>query len=148
MSRSIADLEPVTRERAERFLALLDAAGIHYAVLETLRTQAVQTAYYAQGRKPLEEINRLRAEAGLPAIGAQEGRRIITRTMNSRHLLGEALDLAPLDARGRPWWAAPAELWTKIGEMGEAVGLEWGGRWDATPGKLGWDCPHFQRIHG
>lgn len=144
MSRNLDDLEPSTREKAWKLLKLLHAAGISYGILETRRTVATQTAYFAQGRKPPEEVNRLRLAAGLPRIGEKEARRIVTKTMASKHIAGLAFDLAPLDARGRPWWSAPAELWLKIGEMGESVGLEWGGRWDAKPGRLGWDCPHFQ----
>ena len=39
---------------------------------ETLRNQAVQTAYYARSRQPVKEVQRLYAAAGLYAIDAKE----------------------------------------------------------------------------
>lgn len=39
---------------------------------ETLRNEAVQTAYYARSRKPVAEVQRLYKAAGLYAIGAKE----------------------------------------------------------------------------
>lgn len=142
--RDINALAPGTRAKARALVAALDAAGIRHAIIETRRTLATQRAYYAQGRESLEDTNRLRKEAGLWLISAEENSRIVTRTLNSRHLDGEAFDLVPLDAKGRTWWGAPRELWLRIGNLGESVGLEWGGRWGQTATSLGWDCPHFQ----
>ena len=144
MSRRIEDLTPSLQIKARQLTNLLYVNGIKYAIIETRRSMATQRAYYAQGREPFEEVNAKRRAAGLFEIGEAEARRIVTRTLDSRHLYGEAFDLVPLDEVGRAWWNAPAALWTKIGELGESVGLEWGGRWGEREGRLGWDCPHFQ----
>lgn len=82
-----------------------------------------------------------------------------SKTQNSRHLTGHAVDLWPLDAQGNPLKSdaaypkgstqareASAALWSGLrtiaGTMKEiakekGVPIEWGGDW-------GWDAPHFQ----
>jgi peptidoglycan L-alanyl-D-glutamate endopeptidase CwlK len=133
----------------EEFIARLDKAGLRYSVLETLRTQAVQEAYYAQGRKPLEEVNELRKAAGLYLLGEAEGKRIVTKTMQSVHLTGCAADIAPV-VGGKIPWAVTAEnagLWKEFGRLGQEAGLEWGGSWKPFDRfGIGWDAPHYQRV--
>ena len=143
-------LAPEARSRFESFLLKLDQAGLRYSVIETLRTQAVQEAYYAQGRKPLEEINALRKKAGLYLLGEAEGKRIITKTMNSVHLAGRAADIVPVVDGKIPWNIASretADLWLAFGRLGGEAGLEWGGNWaPLAKWGIGWDAPHYQRL--
>ena len=153
MSRLIADLDPAIKSKAQAFVLELQAKGIKYTILETLRTVETQRAYYAQGRASISEINKLRSDAGLWPIGEAESKRIITYTMDSKHLKGQALDVAPLLESGRILWTADtpedAARWRQIGEIGEKHGLSWGGRWHTTKRPLnahglGWDLPHFE----
>jgi peptidoglycan L-alanyl-D-glutamate endopeptidase CwlK len=142
-------LTPEVRPFFEDFLSRLDKAGLRYKVTETLRTPAVQEAYYAQGRKPLEEINALRKKAGLYLLGEAEGKRIITKTMQSVHLTGRAADIAPVLDGKIPWniTAETAGLWLEFGRLGQEAGLEWGGAWKPLDRfGIGWDAPHYQRI--
>lgn len=83
-----------------------------------------------------------------------------SKTSNSRHLTGHAVDLWPLDpATGKPVpsdaafakgsneaRAASARLWSDLRKIAstmkdaakeQGVMVEWGGDW-------GWDAPHFQ----
>lgn len=74
-----------------------------------------------------------------------------SKTMNSRHLTGHAVDLWPLDpATGKALpsgtKAAEARLWADLTAISRVVletakergvMVEWGGAW-------GWDAPHFQ----
>lgn len=73
-----------------------------------------------------------------------------SKTMNSRHLTGHAVDLWPLDANGKALPAgtkeAEARLWSDLRIIAATVKavakergvmIEWGGDW-------GWDGPHFQ----
>jgi peptidoglycan L-alanyl-D-glutamate endopeptidase CwlK len=141
-------LKPDVRQYFEDFISKLEQRGFHYSVVETLRTQAVQTAYYAQGRKPLAEINELRKKAGLYLLGETEGKRIVTKTMNSVHLTGRAADIVPVIDGKIPWniTADNAALWRTFGALGQEAGLEWGGSW--TPLDrfgIGWDAPHYQK---
>jgi len=118
--------------------------GIVIVCVETLRTADVQLAYYMQGREPLTKVNAQRAKAGLHLISDAENKRIITNAKTSDfHGTGRAYDIAP----GRyvngvlvPWWGAPWSVWQELGEIGERLGMTWGGRWK----KLN-DCPHFQK---
>jgi peptidoglycan L-alanyl-D-glutamate endopeptidase CwlK len=142
-------LKPEVRKFFEDFLSRLDKAGLRYKVTETLRTQAVQEAYYAQGRKPLEEINALRKKAGLYLLDETEGKRIVTKTMQSVHLTGRAADIVPVVDGQIPWkiTAETAGLWLEFGRLGQEAGLEWGGTWKPLDRfGIGWDVPHYQRI--
>ncbi|MDR1175337.1 MAG: M15 family metallopeptidase [Treponema sp.] len=140
-------LKPEVRPCFDAFLDRLEMRGFQYSVVETLRTSAVQEAYYAQGRRPLAEINELRKKAGLYLLGEAEGKRIITRTMESVHLTGQAADIVPVVNGKIPWviTAENADLWLAFGKLGKESGLEWGGLWPPldTFG-VGWDAPHYQ----
>ena len=142
-------LKPEVRRYFDDFIGRLDQQGLRYSILETLRTVEVQEAYYAQGRKPLEEINELRKKAGLYLLGEEEGKKIITKTMQSVHLTGRAADIVPVVNGKIPWdiTADNAELWLTFGRLGQEAGLEWGGTW--TPLNqfgIGWDAPHYQFL--
>lgn len=122
-SRSINDLIPPVKARAEAFLERLEAAGIEIIVTSTYRDIEAQDRLYAQGRM-------------LPG-------QIVTwvKGGDSWHNWRRAFDIVPL-RNGKPVWSVRGldkELWMRVGELGESVGLEWGGRWARHP-----DYPHFQ----
>jgi len=149
ITRGLCRLKPEARPVFEKFLAALERNGLRYAVIETLRTREVQDAYFAQGREPLEEVNRLRKKAGLRPIGAAEAGRIITKVRRSVHQDGIAADIVPVSADGSVPWntntAAAAKLWRKFGKLGMEAGLEWGGAWAPLNAfGVGWDAPHYQ----
>ena len=143
-------LEPTTREKVKKMLHFLDAEKISYKVIETLRTDAVQQAYYAQGRQPLYTVNALRKEAGLWMIDEATNKNKITWTLKSKHIDGKAIDIVPVKDGKIPWNINSqdvADLYIRIGKIGESVGLEWGGRW--TPINkygIGKDAPHFESV--
>jgi len=140
-------LKPEARPFFIAFLLALDRHGLRYSILETLRTQAVQDAYYAQGRASLEEINRLREAAGLYLIEAAEAKKIITQVRYSRHQDGKAADIVPVLNGKIPWDITPenAELWLTFGRLGQEAGLHWGGTWEPLNSfGIGWDAPHYQ----
>jgi peptidoglycan L-alanyl-D-glutamate endopeptidase CwlK len=142
-------LAPEVCKYFEGFIGRLDKQGLRYSILETLRTKEVQEAYYAQGRRPLEEINELRKKAGLYLLGAEEGNRIVTKTMESVHLTGKAADIVPVIDGKIPWniTAENAELWLAFGRLGQEAGLEWGGSWAPLDRfGIGWDAPHYQHL--
>lgn len=117
-------LSPKDRERlkgvhpdlvrvVERAAAITDCP---FVVLEGKRTLARQKQLLAQGA---------------------------TTTLNSRHLTGHAVDLAPLDKKGQASWSWPlyyplAKV-IKQAAKEENVPLEWGGDWKKFP-----DGPHWQ----
>jgi peptidoglycan L-alanyl-D-glutamate endopeptidase CwlK len=142
-------LKPEVRLYFEDFIEKLEQQGLRYSIVETLRTIEVQEAYYAQGRRPLYEINELRKKAGLYLLGPEEGRKIVTKTMESVHLTGQAADIVPVVNGKIPWNISKdnAELWLAFGRLGQEAGLEWGGTWSPFDRfEIGWDAPHYQHL--
>ena len=132
----------------EYFLSSLEENGFDYLILETIRTQEVQDAYWAQGRASLKKINRLRKAAGLHLLEKEEGKRIITKSKHSIHQDGFAADIVPVLKNGKiPWtlFDENAELWLSFGRLGMEAGLEWGGTWEPlNQYGIGWDAAHYQ----
>lgn len=150
MSIGIDKLVEPARSLAEAFVRELDRRTYRFRVVETLRTREVQIAYHAQGRLPLEQVNALRASADLPPIDEARNASTITncdgiKTL-SPHQSGLALDVYPVIGGRIAWVVSPgtAPAWLSLGEVGESVGLEWGGRWAPIRYGVGWDAPHFQ----
>lgn len=128
----IVKLRGVKSPLAELVYETAERSPIPFKVTEGLRTIEKQRQYYASGA---------------------------SKTMDSRHLTGHAVDLWPLDSRGNPLKSdaafpkgskeareASAALWAGLRKISEVmkqiakergVALEWGGDW-------GWDAPHFQ----
>jgi hypothetical protein len=136
--RGIDKFTPEMTVAVIKFIQLLKEKKVNFYITETWRDQLVQDAYYAQGRKALGIVNELRVKAGLAPIGISENR-IITQTTNSKHTLGKAIDIYPLDSRGGPWWTAAKFDFMKIVECGKAAGLQWGGDWKGFV-----DLPHWE----
>ncbi len=89
--------------------------GVELVVTEGYRTQAAQDQLYDQGR-------------------TRPGR-IVTWTRTSKHTEGRAFDITVRDLSPDQ---VPRSVWYAIGEIGEALGLKWGGRWRQR------DMPHFE----
>jgi hypothetical protein len=141
-------LKPEVRPHFETFLNALEKHGHNFSVLETLRTQEVQDAYYAQGRECLDKINRLRKIAGLYLLTPGEAVKIVTYVRHSYHQDGLAADIVPVINGKIPWdYCTHKELWLAFGRLGMEAGLEWGGTWkEFLPCGIGWDPPHYQKL--
>ena len=122
-SRSLDDLAPPAKQRAEAFIAAAKAKGIDLLVTSTYRDNESQDALYAQGRTTPGNIV-TRAKAG-----------------QSWHNYRCALDVVPL-VNGKAIWDDQA-LWKQVGEIGKSCGLEWAGDWVTFK-----EFPHFQYTGG
>jgi len=122
-SRSLDDLAPPAKQRAEAFIAAAKAKGIDLLVTSTYRDSESQDALYAQGRTTPGNIV-TRAKAG-----------------QSWHNWRCALDVVPL-VNGKAIWDDQA-LWKQVGEIGKSCGLEWAGDWRTFK-----EYPHFQYTGG
>ncbi|AMP14885.1 M15 family metallopeptidase [Collimonas pratensis] len=122
-SRSLDDLLPDVAVKAKAFIASCQAAGIQTVVACTYRTDAEQTTLYAQGR----------TAPGPIVTDARAGQ--------SLHNVRRALDVYPLVNGKLCGLSTQAErdLWEKLGQLGEAAGFEWAGRWVHFR-----EYPHFQ----
>jgi peptidoglycan L-alanyl-D-glutamate endopeptidase CwlK len=153
MEKTIEKLNPVLKDKLLALRAKAAARGIEFVVTSAVRTEAEQMALFAQGRQPLAEVNRLRRVAGLSPLKEPQNRRIVTRVLTSAHLFGLAFDVAVLarNAAGAlaPTWDLKADVnhneipdYEELGELGESVGLAWGGRFKFR------DYGHFEWTGG
>ncbi len=118
--KRLAGVHDELAKRIRLLIADFASRGIEIRVVQGLRTAAEQTALYSQGRtKPGKRVTNAKA-------------------WQSNHNFGLAVDLCPF-VKGLPQWNAPQKLWAEMGAAGEALGLEWGGRWQSFK-----DLPHLQ----
>jgi peptidoglycan L-alanyl-D-glutamate endopeptidase CwlK len=123
MTKDINELLPIVQQKCEQFLAECKSQGIDVLVTGTYRTSEEQDALYAQGR----------TTEGSIVTDAKAGQ--------SLHNWRVAFDCVPL-VDGVPEYDEDA-LWSKMGQIANDVGLEWGGSWVSFP-----DKPHFQYTMG
>ena len=95
--------EPIG-EYLDAFLEDCEDEGLQVRVTEVRRSAARQEALYRQGRT---------------APGP-----IVTWTRQSAHLRGRAFDITLV---GAPQYEDDPEAWQLLGEIGEDLGLKWGG---------------------
>lgn len=86
------------------FVAAALDAGIRVRVTSTRRSAEEQRRLYAQGR----------TEPGP----------IVTWTLNSAHVSGRAFDVT---VDGAPEYDDDPDAWEILGELGQGMGLDWGG---------------------
>ena len=153
MSRDLALLTPRLRDLCDRHIAAARTAGLDPVVTYTLRTTLEQEALYAQGRKPLWEVNDIRVHVGLKPITEAENQRIVSWTKKSKHLpgsdgLAEAYDLALRQSSGISWDTHQdgnhnfEPDWSELARLAEALTLPTGERLQA--GLRYGDACHFQ----
>jgi peptidoglycan L-alanyl-D-glutamate endopeptidase CwlK len=143
MKVSLDDLKPKARDAAKKALQELEDLDIAYAVTSTLRTVDEQYAYWLQGRKPLEEVNRARIKAGMREISPAENKYTITNCDGTRyvsnHQSGLALDVVPRNGNN-PIWPSHSDIrWEQISQVMKRFGFTWGGDWKKFP-----DYPHYE----
>lgn len=119
MARDINLLHPTLRSKAEELIQRAAAVGINLIISQTLRSKAEQDEIYAQGRT---QTGKVVSNAPYP---------------QSLHNWGVAFDIAIIGADGKVTW--DVTWFKKVGPIGEALGLVWGGRWSKFP-----DYPHFE----
>lgn len=113
--RSLSRLEGVHPDLVRVMKRAIGCSHLDFTVLEGMRTLATQKKYLA--------------------IGA-------TRTLNSRHLTGHAVDVAPVvDGKVRWDWPLYRELALVIKKAAadEGVKIQWGGDWRSLK-----DGPHWE----
>jgi peptidoglycan L-alanyl-D-glutamate endopeptidase CwlK len=130
MRADIDGLHPKVRQLCIEFLKASLDAGFYVSITQALRTIAEQDALFAQGR----------TKPGPIVTYARGG--------HSYHNYGLAFDFAVLQD-GKETWNAKVDVngdqkadYVQLGELGESLGLEWGGRWTRQ------DLPHLQYTFG
>jgi peptidoglycan L-alanyl-D-glutamate endopeptidase CwlK len=103
MSRKIEDLSPEMMSLCIKWKQDMDVLGIDNIITCTRRTQEEQNNLFAQGRT---------------APG-----NVVTWTLNSKHLAGDAFDFVIL-VNGKPdWQMVNKYAWAKAVEFGTKLGL-------------------------
>lgn len=117
MYRETDKLTPNFQKKVE---ALLEEVGDRVMITESYRSPERQKELYAQGRtKPGQKV---------------------TWTLHSRHMDGEAVDLAFKDGSEVYWPAAGGQEWQELADKAKKYGIMWPYR------DKGWgiDSPHFE----
>lgn len=124
-SKDIDDLVPELQKLYWEFSLAMAKKGLTFMVTCTFRSKYEQLELYKQGR-------------------TKPGRKV-TWAKNSRHIIGEAFDIAIIKDC-QPVYDLKVDVnkdqkldYEQAGKIGEAVGLEWGGSWN--------DYCHFQLKH-
>lgn len=120
MSNRVEDLRPEVQEMALQFLQECARRGLLLRITSTLRTFDEQRSLYAQGR----------TAPGPVVTAAPPG--------YSYHNFGLAFDVCQI---GHDPFPESEGFWDRLGDIGESLGLAWGGRWKHP------DRPHFE-WHG
>lgn len=115
----LVDLHDAIRPLAVQLLREAHDQDFPLVITSGARSLAVQQALWDQGR----------TKPGKIVTHARPG--------TSWHNYGLAFDVAPV-VDGKAAWPNDLKLWHRIGELGESVGLSWGGRWKVA------DLPHFE----
>jgi peptidoglycan LD-endopeptidase CwlK len=115
--RSLGNLQGIHPHLRAVMEAALDASPVDFIVIEGLRTEERQRQMVREGH---------------------------SRTMNSRHLTGHAVDLLPIDpadGRGKFEWPLYHQLAPAVKAEAERLGvaITWGGDWTRFR-----DGPHFE----
>lgn len=118
--RSLKRLEGVHPDLVKVMKSAIACTPLDFTVLEGVRTLAQQKKYYAAGA---------------------------TRTMNSRHLTGHAVDIAPyIDGKVRWDWPLYHELAKVVKKCAVDLGIPitWGGDWKSFKDGPHWELPWKQ----
>lgn len=121
MSRNVKDLHPDLQVKLNQLILECNKAGLKIGISECLRTVAEQNALYEQGRtKPGSIVTNAKGTS-----------------YSSMHQWGVAFDFYRNDGKGA--YVDYDGFFTKVGKIGQKLGLEWGGSWKSIK-----DKPHFQ----
>jgi peptidoglycan L-alanyl-D-glutamate endopeptidase CwlK len=117
-SRSLGDLSPLIIAQAELFLARCKQRGIDLIVTCTYRSNREQEQLYAKGR----------TAPGPIVTYALPGESKHNHVNAAQQPAALALDVVPI-RDGKCIWNSKDPIWQEVGEIGEASGLAWAGRW-------------------
>lgn len=140
MSRNIKDATPELQLLWEQIRNWTD--GKRYVIItNVLRPRGVQAAYYAQGRLPLIEVNRLRKLVGMPALTFLENTKRVTnakpgQSAHERQKDGfaHAFDIGVIDFKTKGY-VSEAKYYNAVRSLIKVPLVE-----------IKWDRPHIQIV--
>lgn len=119
--RDQTKLHPTLQTKINKLKTECEKKGLKIGIGECVRTVKEQDDLYAQGRtKPGAKVTNAKGS-----------------TYSSMHQWGVAFDFYRNDGKGA--FVDTDGFFTKVGKIGQSIGLEWGGSWKSPV-----DKPHFQ----
>lgn len=121
--KTVATLADNTRKATEKLYAYAKEIGFEILIYEGIRSKAVQEQNVKNGK---------------------------SQTMKSYHLVGQAFDYVPVDAKGNALWGVGAYTTAKglqFVKKAKSLGFTWGGDWDndgSWKDESFLDAPHMQ----
>lgn len=164
MSRDLNKATPFMRDFFLKLQTTVKRVlGINIIAIQVDRTAQYQLALYAQGREPLDKVNRLRKIAGVAPISAAENQHKVTWTLCSDHItdlndnnpnnnLSRAIDIGIISPDGKYQGSDKADVnrdnkadYQQIGAMAKTIrpDIVWGGDYIKTK-----DYPHYAQPKG
>lgn len=134
-SRKVEDLHWRLQKPACDLITECKREGIDIILTCTYRSPVEQDVLYAQGR----------TAPGHVVTWAKSGESLHNHRVGNKPA-ALAFDIVPI-VEGKPYWTTVgkgAKIWATIGELGENLGLEWAGRWQANKREYA----HFQLNKG
>lgn len=134
MSRALDDLCPLVRDEMVELIARATEARIPALILDTLRTEAEQRINLANGSSKTANSLHL-PQTKCRECGPYGGK-------------SHAIDIAPykvykLHGPDKLEWDADDPVWQRLGKIGKAIGLRWGGDFTNF-----FDGSHFESREG
>ena len=128
MSRALDDLSSAMKPRVFEVLARLTERGVVVAVVSTGRSIEEHQKNLAAGTSWTALSKHLPRALRIPNLS----------TADQDYQKSDAIDLCPYETwlsngPNKLSWDAGHPAWKILGEIGESVGLRWGGRWANTP---------------
>lgn len=116
-------------EQLKRYLIFAECMLPNATITDTVRTAEEQQVYFKRGTSKIDGINKI-----------------------SEHQKGNAFDIVPYpslwNATSREWITLYNALMIALHEFNKTeekpLKLSWGGLWNDSKDKIGWDCPHFE----
>lgn len=128
MSRALDDLSSALKPRVFEVLARLTERGVAVMIVSTGRSLTEHQRNLANGTSWTALSKHLPRALRIPSLDPS----------HQDYQKSDAIDLCPyeqyaLDGPDKLRWDPGDPAWAVIGEIGESVGLRWGGRWNSTP---------------
>ena len=129
--KKINELHPAIRSKAIELVNRAEKQGIKLRIYDALRSYENQQKLFNYPTDGIDNNNDgIIDNASEKVTNAKPG--------ESFHNFALAFDTVEIKD-GKALWKNPK--WERIGEIGESLGLEWGGRWKFK------DLPHFQIMN-
>ena len=133
--RDLNNLKPEMKNRVEIFLAKCASNGYNVFITEGFRTKERQLHLWTFGRNLPSGTETQYLGYDNPEINSHPEKDIVTQTLQSNHLSGEAVDIA---FEGAVRYPEDMSIWNAVYDVAESCGLK------SLYRRVKWDKPHLE----